>query len=147
MGREDNILQIRVSVSLLRGHKEEQRQWSSKSSSSLVDSCTKMARRYQVSLESSQKNEPVDHSRHKSRLMQCRPKASTPLNPLRRVQLIYVIQSLTKVGSVDGNLSTSSQTWSDFRSSNDLECRLGYNLETAALVDTAQIRIKMQPTW
>jgi len=59
-----------------------------------------------------------------------------PLNPCMNVQAMY----LTKVGFVHGNLIISSQTWSDFRSSNDLEYRLGYNLVTVALADTVKTR-------
>jgi hypothetical protein len=97
-----------------------------------MDRCIKMGRRYQVSLASSLKNELADHSRHKSRLMQSWPVAAMPFNPWRLVQVVY----LTKDGFVHGNSIISSQTWSDSRSSNDLEYRLGYNLVTVALADT-----------
>ena len=91
-----------------------------------------MGRRYQMSLVSSLKNKLGDRSRHKSRLTQSWPVAAMPINPGYQVQVVY----LTKGGFAHGNSIISSQTWSDFRSSNDLEYRLGYNLVTVALADT-----------
>lgn len=90
-----------------------------------------------MSLASSLKNELAAHSRHKSRLMQPRSVATMAFNPWAQVQVVY----LTKDGFVHGNSIISSQTWSDFRSSNDLEYRLGYNLVTVALADTVQARM------
>ena len=67
--------------------------------------------------------------------MQPWPTASMLFNTWRRAWVVC----LTRGGSVLDNLTISSQTWSDFRSSNDLEYRLGYDLVTVALAERVQL--------